>query len=136
MAVTDRNLNVIGETKGQVSDAAAAKAKAAQRWTDAASRLVLLGMRNDLLLTDPSRLALMLNTFTSAAEDARPALKPSERYPALAFALDDALATTHVQTSCGPARSVSLLSGGFLSDESFRRRSEARCGNEMALPDV
>jgi type III restriction enzyme len=67
IAVTDKDRNVIVEVKGQVTDSADAKAKAAQRWAAAVTRLGQYGTWHYLLVTDPSRLGLMLNVFTSAA---------------------------------------------------------------------
>jgi hypothetical protein len=49
-----------------VSDAADAKAKAAERWRAAVTRLGQYGDWRYLLVTDPSRLSLMLNAFTIA----------------------------------------------------------------------
>jgi type III restriction enzyme len=66
IAVTDKNLNVIVEIKGQVSDSADAKAKAADRWTAAVTRLGQYGTWHYLLVTDPGQLGLMLNAYTNA----------------------------------------------------------------------
>ena len=69
IVVTDRGGNVIVEIKGQVSDSADAKAKAAERWAAAVTRLGQYGPWRYLLITDPGRLALMLNAFTDATCD-------------------------------------------------------------------
>jgi type III restriction enzyme len=64
---TDSGLNVIVEIKGQVTDEADAKAKAARRWTSAVNRL---GGQNGtwhyLLVTDPGALGKILNDHTTA----------------------------------------------------------------------
>ncbi len=65
IVVTDKDQNVIVEIKGQVSDTADAKAKAAERWTAGVTRLGQYGTWHYLLVTDPGRLGLMLNAFTS-----------------------------------------------------------------------
>ena len=52
--------------RATLSDGADAKAKAAQRWTEAVSRLGQYGTWHYLLVTDPGRLGLMLNGYTSA----------------------------------------------------------------------
>jgi len=67
IAVTDKGENVIVEIKGQVSDSADAKAKAAERWIAAVTRLGQHGTWQYLLVTDPGRLGLMLNDFTLAS---------------------------------------------------------------------
>ncbi|KYK45333.1 hydrolase [Bradyrhizobium liaoningense] len=66
IVVTDKDQNVVVEIKGQVSDSADAKAKAAERWTEAVTRLTQYGNWQYLLVTDPGRLGLMLNAFTNA----------------------------------------------------------------------
>ena len=66
IVVTDKDQNVIVEIKGQVSDSADAKAKAAERWIAAVTRLGQYGTWHYLLVTDPGRLGLMLNSYTSA----------------------------------------------------------------------
>ena len=53
--------------KGQVTDSADAKSKAAQRWVDAVNRLGQHGAWHYLLVTDPGRLGQMLNAFTGAS---------------------------------------------------------------------
>lgn len=70
VVVTDKGENVIVEIKGQVTDSADAKAKAAERWAAAVTRLNQHGSWHYLLVTDPGRLGLMLNAFTDAAWDA------------------------------------------------------------------
>ena len=57
--------NLIVEIKGQVTDSANAKAKAAQRWVGAVNRLGQHGTWHYLLVTDPGRLGQMLNAFTA-----------------------------------------------------------------------
>jgi type III restriction enzyme len=69
LVVTDTDQNVIVEIKGQVTDNADAKAKAAQRWAAAVTRLGQRGNWHYLLVTDPGRLGLMLNAYTTAAWD-------------------------------------------------------------------
>jgi len=69
IVVTDKGENVIVEIKGQVTDSADAKAKAAERWKAAVTRLGQYGVWHYLLVTDPGRLGLMLNAFTEAAWD-------------------------------------------------------------------
>jgi type III restriction enzyme len=70
IAVTDTDQNVIVEIKGQVTDNADAKAKAAERWTAAVTRLGQYGTWHYLLVTDPGKLGLMLNDLTNAGWDA------------------------------------------------------------------
>ena len=57
---------MIVEIKGQVTDNADAKAKAAQRWTEAVTRLGQHGTWHYLLVTDPGRMAEALNVHTTA----------------------------------------------------------------------
>jgi type III restriction enzyme len=66
IVVTDKHQNVIVEIKGQLTDSADAKAKAAERWTAAVTRLGQYGTWRYLLVTDPGRLGLILNAYTSA----------------------------------------------------------------------
>jgi type III restriction enzyme len=61
---TDTGLNVIVEIKGQVTDAADVKAKAAQRWVSAVNRLGQHGTRDYLFVTDPGTLGKDLNAYT------------------------------------------------------------------------
>jgi type III restriction enzyme len=63
---TDRNLNLIVEVKGQVTDNADAKAKAAARWVNAVNRLGQNGTWHYLLVTDPGALGRTLNAYTTA----------------------------------------------------------------------
>jgi type III restriction enzyme len=63
---TDAGLNVIVEIKGQVTDAADIKAKAAQRWVSAVNRLGQHGTWNYLLVTDPGTLGKALNAYAAA----------------------------------------------------------------------
>jgi type III restriction enzyme len=67
--VTDKNENVVVEIKGQVTDSADVKAKAALRWTEAVTRLGQHGIWHYLLVTDPGRLGRMLDHYTSARWD-------------------------------------------------------------------
>lgn len=69
VVVTDIDLNVVVEIKGQVTDGADAKAKAAQRWVDAVNRLGQYGQWKYLLVTDPSRMAELLNGFVRSKWD-------------------------------------------------------------------
>jgi type III restriction enzyme len=64
IAVTDKSINVIVEIKGQVTDGADVKAKAAGRWVGAVNRLGQHGDWHYLFVTDPGRLAEMLNPLT------------------------------------------------------------------------
>lgn len=66
LVVTDKGLNLIVEIKGQVTDSADAKAKAAERWANAVNRLGQYGEWRYLLVTDPGRLAELVNPFASA----------------------------------------------------------------------
>jgi type III restriction enzyme len=66
---TDAGLNVIAEIKGQVTDSADVKAKAAQRWANAVNRLGQHGMWRYLLVTDPGTLGKALNAYTTAKWD-------------------------------------------------------------------
>lgn len=72
LLVTDTDQNVVVEIKGQVTDGADAKAKAAQRWTAAVNRLGQNGTWHYLLVTDPGRVGDMLNLFTEAQWDEGP----------------------------------------------------------------
>ena len=64
LVVTDSGQNLIVEVKGQVTDSADAKSKAAQRWVNAVNQLNQHGTWHYLLVTDPGRLGQMLNAFT------------------------------------------------------------------------
>lgn len=66
IAVTDAGAHVIIEIKGQVTDSADAKAKAAERWVGAVNRLGTQGRWLYLLVTDPGRVGLMLNAFCAS----------------------------------------------------------------------
>jgi type III restriction enzyme len=66
---TDKALNVIVEIKGQVTDNADAKAKAALRWVNAVNRLGQHGTWHYLLMTDPGALGHALKRFTTAKWD-------------------------------------------------------------------
>lgn len=72
IAVTDSGEHVIVEIKGQVTDSADAKAKAALRWTHAVNRLGEHGTWHYLFVTDPGRLGHMLNDFTQEKWDDGP----------------------------------------------------------------
>jgi type III restriction enzyme len=63
---TDCSLNVIVEIKGQVTDDADVKAKAAERWVKAVNRLGQRGIWHYLLVTDPGALGQKLNAYTTA----------------------------------------------------------------------
>ena len=69
IVATDKDQNVIVEIKGQVTDSADAKAKASERWSSAVTRLSQHGTWHYLLVTDPTRLAQMLNPFCAAQSD-------------------------------------------------------------------
>ncbi|TPJ90600.1 hydrolase [Mesorhizobium sp. B2-3-13] len=69
IAVTDTDQNVIVEIKGQVTDNADAKAKAAERWTRGVTQLGQHGTWRYLLVTEPGRVGVMLNSFTGAKWD-------------------------------------------------------------------
>ena len=64
LVVTDSGQHVIVEIKGQVTDSADTKAKAAQRWVTAVNRLGTYGNWHYLLVTDPGRLGQVLDGFT------------------------------------------------------------------------
>lgn len=66
IVVTDKGLNVIVEIKGQVTDSADAKAKAAIRWVGGVNRLGDYGEWAYLFVTDPGRVAEELNAYTVA----------------------------------------------------------------------
>jgi type III restriction enzyme len=72
IVVTDRDDNVIVEIKGQVTDDADAKAKAAERWVEAVNRLGEHGVWRYLLVEDPGKLGIQLNEFTSSRWDEEP----------------------------------------------------------------
>ncbi len=72
VVVTDRDENVIVEIKGQVTDDADAKAKAAERWVEAVNRLGGHGVWRYLLVEDPGRLGIQLNAFTGRQWDEGP----------------------------------------------------------------
>ncbi|SNR73651.1 hypothetical protein [Paracoccus sediminis] len=72
IVVTDRDENVIVEIKGQVTDDADAKAKAAERWVEAVNRLGGHGVWRYLLVEDPGRLGIQLNEFTCSKWDEGP----------------------------------------------------------------
>jgi type III restriction enzyme len=66
---TDCTCNVIVEIKGEVTDNADVKAKAAQRWVSAVNRLGQHGTWHYLLVTDPGALGKDLNSYTTAKWD-------------------------------------------------------------------
>ncbi|MBX3485784.1 BPTD_3080 family restriction endonuclease [Phenylobacterium sp.] len=72
IVVTNKDLNVIVEIKGQVTDNADAKAKAAQRWVDAVNRTDQHGVWRYMLVTDPGALGHMLNDYALASRDEGP----------------------------------------------------------------
>ena len=72
IVVTDSGRNVVVEIKGQKTDNADVKQKAAERWADAVNRLGDYGTWHCLLVTDPGRLGLELNAHTNAAWDEGP----------------------------------------------------------------
>ena len=67
LVVTDSGQNLIVEVKGQVTDSADAKSKAAERWVDAVNLLGQHGAWHYLLVTDAGRLGQMLNIFTGTS---------------------------------------------------------------------
>ena len=67
LVVTDSEQNLIVEVKGQVTDSADAKSKAAQRWVDAVNRLGQHGAWQYLFVTNPGGLGQMLDAFTGAS---------------------------------------------------------------------
>lgn len=69
IVVTDRDENVIVEIKGQVTDDADTKVKAAERWVEAVNRLGSYGTYKYLLVEDPGRLGLQLNSSTNMKWD-------------------------------------------------------------------
>ena len=66
---TDTAVNVIVEVKGQVTDNADVKTKAAQRWVSAVNRLGQHGEWRYVLVTDPGTLGSDLNSYTAAKWD-------------------------------------------------------------------
>ncbi len=66
IVATDKGVNVIIEIKGQITDSADAKAKAALRWVNGVHRLDTYGEWAYLFLTDPGRVAEELNAYTVA----------------------------------------------------------------------
>jgi type III restriction enzyme len=66
---TDTGITVVVEIKGQLTDGADAKAKAAERWVKAVNRLGEHGTWSYMLVTDPSRVAHSLNAHTAAKWD-------------------------------------------------------------------
>lgn len=69
LAVTDTELNVIVEVKGQMTDDADIKAVAARRWVSAVNRLGEHGTWHYLLVTDPGTVGNALNSYTAAKWD-------------------------------------------------------------------
>ena len=63
LVVMHSGQNLIVEIKGQVTDTADSKAKAAQRWVAAVNQLGQHGTWHYLLVTDPARLGEMLSAF-------------------------------------------------------------------------
>ncbi len=68
---TDNAIRVIVEIKGQQTDDADLKAKAAQRWVNAVNRLGSHGIWHYLLVTDPGSLGNAINPYTTAKWDER-----------------------------------------------------------------
>lgn len=66
LVITDKDENVVVEIKGKTTDSADIKAKAAERWAAAVTRLNQYGSWRYLFVTDPGRVGLMLNEFTDA----------------------------------------------------------------------
>ena len=66
---TDIALNLMVEVKGQFTDHADVKAKAAQRWVNAVNRSGQHGTWHYLLVTDPAELGSLLNDYTTAKWD-------------------------------------------------------------------
>jgi type III restriction enzyme len=66
---TDNLRNVIVEIKGQFTDDADVKAKAAQRWVNAVNQLGQHGTWHYLLVTDPGKLGIALNEHTTEKWD-------------------------------------------------------------------
>lgn len=66
---TDCALDLIVEIKGQVTDDADVKVKAAQRWVNAVNRLGQHGTWHYLLVTDPAALGNALNAYATAKWD-------------------------------------------------------------------
>jgi type III restriction enzyme len=69
---TDRGLNLIIEIKGQVTDNADVKVKAAHRWVDAVNRLDEHGTWRYLLVTDPGSVGKLVNAYATAQWDEAP----------------------------------------------------------------
>ncbi|WP_139559626.1 BPTD_3080 family restriction endonuclease [Methylotetracoccus oryzae] len=69
LVVTDAGLNIIVEIKGQVTDSADVKAKAAERWVKAVNRLGQHGTWHYLLVTDPGKAGIALNGYANAKWD-------------------------------------------------------------------
>ncbi|TPK49600.1 hydrolase [Mesorhizobium sp. B2-5-4] len=69
IVVTDAQNYVIVEIKGQVTDNADAKAKAAERWCKAVTKFGQHGNWRYLLVTEPGRVGEMLNRHTEAQLD-------------------------------------------------------------------
>ena len=69
IVVTDKELNVIVEIKGQVNDDADAKAKAAERWVEAVNHTGGYGTWHYLLVDDPGKVGISLNAFANAQWD-------------------------------------------------------------------
>lgn len=60
---------MIVEIKGQLTDDADVKSKAAQRWVNAVNRLGQHGTWHYLLVTDPGALGVALNAYATAKWD-------------------------------------------------------------------
>ena len=72
IVVTDHNENVVVEIKGQVTDDADAKTKAAERWGEAVNRLGSHGQWHYLLVEDPGRMSIELNGYADSQWEPAP----------------------------------------------------------------
>ena len=66
---TDLGLKVIVEVKGQLTDDADAKARAAERWVNAVNRLGQHGRWRHALVTDPTAVGKTINAYATAQWD-------------------------------------------------------------------
>lgn len=72
IVVTDTGATLIVEIKGQLTDDADVKTKAAQRWVKAVNRLGQHGVWRYLLVTDPAGLGSVLDAYAMAKLDDAP----------------------------------------------------------------
>ena len=70
IASLDIGLNLIIETKGQYTDNADIKAKAAERWVNAVNEARGLGLWYYVVVKDPTELPNILNKFCASKWDA------------------------------------------------------------------